>query len=124
MLDMNLVIARNIMAQLKRNNKKQVELAAGIGVSKQILNKILSGARMVNAIELHQIADYFGIAMEELMEQPKSGEETNVVRAFMGKVTSDAAKEALAVADELADMILFHARVRENSEAMMETWEI
>ena len=75
MLDLNLVIARNIMTQLKRNNKKQVELAAGIGVSKQVINKILSGARMVNAIELHQIADYFGIAMEELMEQPKSDEE-------------------------------------------------
>ena len=124
MLDMNMIIARNIVAQLKKNNKKQVELAAGIGISKSAINKILSGARMVNAIELHQIAEYFGIKMEELLECPDNSEEINVVRAFMGKVSSVEAKEALAIADELADMILFHARVRENSEAMMETWEI
>lgn len=46
------------------------------------------------------------------------------MRAFMGKVDSQEAREALATADELADMIIFHANVRENAAAMSETWEM
>lgn len=124
MVNMNTVIAHNIMEQLKKQNKKQVELAEGIGVTKQVISKILSGSRMVNAVELHRIADYFGISMEKLVSLPREAMDTNVVHVFMGQVDSDAAREALAVADELADMILFHAKVRENSAAMMQTWEI
>ncbi|MDY2628767.1 MAG: helix-turn-helix domain-containing protein [Lachnospiraceae bacterium] len=124
MVDMNAVITKNIMIQLNKQNKKQTELAEGIGVTRQVVNKILNGSRMVNAIELHRIADYFNISMEELVSTPCEAKETNVVRVFMGQVKTDAAREALAIADELADMILFHAKVRENSKAMMETWEI
>ncbi|MCD7955920.1 MAG: helix-turn-helix transcriptional regulator [Lachnospiraceae bacterium] len=124
MIDMNTVIAHNVSEQLKKQNKKQTELAEGIGVTKQVVNKILNGSRMVNAVELHRIADYFHVSMEELVAIHDMEQDGNVIRAFMGQVETDAAREALAIADELADMVLFHARVRENSEAMMQTWEI
>ena len=42
----------------------------------------------------------------------------------MGKVSSDAARKALYTADELAELIIFHANVRENAKAMSETWEM
>ncbi len=124
MVDMDAVIARNITEQLRKQNIKQVELAEGIGVTKQVITKILNGSRMVNASELHRIADYFNITMDELVAEPKNASEINVVRAFMGRVNSDAAREALEIADELADMIIFHANVMENAKAMMQTWEI
>ena len=124
MVDMDAVIARNIAEQLKKQNKKQVELAEGIGVTKQVITKILNGSRMVNAAELHRIADYFKITMDELVAEPKNPTGTNVVRVFMGQVNSDAAREALEIADELADMIIFHANVMDNAKAMMQTWEI
>ena len=50
--------------------------------------------------------------------------DTNVVRALIGKVNSDAAREALRTADELADMIIFHANVCENAKKMSKTWEM
>lgn len=124
MVDMDAVIARNIAEQLRKQNKKQVELAEGIGVSKPVITKILNGSRMVNAVELHHIADYFNITMDELVSAPKVTEETNVVRAFMGRVNTEAAREALAIADEVADMIIFQANVMENAKTMMQTWEI
>lgn len=34
MLDVNMIIANNIQAELKKENKKQDDLAEGIGVSK------------------------------------------------------------------------------------------
>lgn len=39
MLDLNMIIANNIQAELKKENKKQVDLAEEIGVSKQTMSK-------------------------------------------------------------------------------------
>lgn len=121
MIDMNTIIANNIMNYLKKQNKKQTDMAKGIGTTKQTVNKMLNGSRMINAIELKMIADFLGVKMEELtqMSEVKEG---NVVHAFMGKVTSQQAKNALTTADKLSDMILFHSRVRENGTLMMEEW--
>lgn len=42
MLDLNMIIANNIQAELKKENKKQVDLAEEIGVSKQTMSKIMN----------------------------------------------------------------------------------
>lgn len=49
MLDVNMIIANNI----------QVDLAEGIGVSKQTMSKIMNGARAINAIELHKFLNTY-----------------------------------------------------------------
>lgn len=122
MVDMNTVIANNIIKYLKKQNKKQTDMAEGIGTTKQTVNKMLNGLRMINAIELKRIADFLDVKMEELTRMPETVQEENVVHAFMGKVASQQAKEALAIADRLSDLILFHSRVRENGALMMEDW--
>ena len=61
--------------------------------------------------------------MEELTKICQDSIDTDTVHAFMGKVDSEQAKEALQIADRLSDMILFHRKVRENGTAMMEFWE-
>lgn len=124
MVDINVVVANNIVDQMKKHNTKQIDLAKAIGVTKQIMSKMLNGSRMINIAELHKISDYFHIRMEDLMKVPAPTYERNVVKAFMGKVNSDAAREALHTVDELADMIIFHANVRDNAELMSETWEM
>lgn len=123
MVDMNMVIAENILFMLKRQNRKQTELADSIGTNKQTINKMLNGSRMINAIELKMIADFFGVKMEELTRIPKTPIERDIVHVFMGKVDSEQARTALKTADMLSDMILFHKRVRENGTAMMEAWD-
>lgn len=42
MLDVNMMIANNIQNQLKKENKKQIDLAEGIGVSRQTMSKIMN----------------------------------------------------------------------------------
>lgn len=121
MVDMKSMIVGNILALLKKQNKKQTDLAEALGTNKQTVNKMLNGTRMINAAELKSIADYLCVKMEELTRIPPAAD-TNVVHAFMGKVKSDQAKQALQLADELSDMILFHKRVRENGNAMMAAW--
>ena len=60
MVDMNVVIANNISRSLEKQNRKQVELADYLEVSRQTVNKMLSGARTINAGELRMIADFLG----------------------------------------------------------------
>lgn len=123
MMDMNMVIAENILSMLKRQNKKQTELAEAIGTNKQTIHKMLNGSRMINAIELKRIADFLGVKMEELTKLPKTPIERDIVHVFMGKVDSEQARTALKTADMLSNMILFHKKVRENGTAMMEAWD-
>lgn len=123
MVDMNTVIAGNILSLLKKQNKKQTDLANALRTNKQTVNKMLNGTRMINAVELKSIAEYLGVKMEELTKIASIHADTNIVHVFMGKVQSEQAKQALVIADELSDMILFHKKVRENGEAMMIAWE-
>lgn len=120
---MNTVIAGNILAQLKKQNKRQTELADALGTNKQTVNKMLNGTRMISAAELNSIAEYLGVKMEKLTRITIEQTDTDVIRVFMGKVQSDQAKETLKLADEISDMILFHKKVRENGSAMMTSWE-
>lgn len=123
MIDINTIIAGNIFVLLKKQNKKQTDLADALGTTKQTVNKMLNGTRMINAAELKSIADYLGVKMEELTRISAVQADTDVVHVFMGKVQSEQAKQALEIADELSDMILFHKKVRENGNAVMTAWE-
>ena len=88
-VDVNMIIANNIQAELKKENKKQVDLAEGIGVSKQTMSKIMNGARAINAIELHKISEYLHVSMDSLMKMPEKPMDTNVIHAFMGRVKTE-----------------------------------
>lgn len=123
MVNMNEIISNNIMNIMRQNDKKQIELAGHLGVSKQVVSKMLSGARMINAIELQKIAEFLGVTMESLVKIPQVFPETNTVKAFMGRVESQEAKDGLAIADEIANLICFYARTHENAEEMLQPWE-
>ncbi|SFO29984.1 DNA-binding transcriptional regulator, XRE-family HTH domain [Pseudobutyrivibrio sp. UC1225] len=124
MVDINVVVANNIIDLMKKNHTKQKDLAVEIGVSKQIMSKMLNGSRMISIAELHKIAEYYHVKMDDLLKQQNIMKEGDVVKAFMGKVSTDAARDALKMVDELADMIVYHANIRENSSVMSETWEM
>ena len=106
MMDVNLMIANNILAIMKTQGKKQVELADGIGVSRATVSKMLNGSRSINAIEMKKIAEFLNSSMD-------------AIHAFMGKVETEEAREALKVADKVSDLIVFHSRVRKNGMNMM-----
>ena len=123
MVSVNEIISNNIMNIMKQNDKKQIDLAGYLGVSKQVTSKMLSGARMIHAIELQKIAEFLDVSMESLVRVPKEISETDTVKAFMGRVESQEAKDGLAIADEIADLICFYARTQENAMEMMQPWE-
>lgn len=107
MLDANMIIGNNIQAELKKENKKQVDLAEEAEVSKQTMSKIMNGAKAINAIELHKISEYLHVSIDSLMKMPKKPMDMNVIHAFMGRVKTEEARKGIQLADELSDMILF-----------------
>ncbi len=123
MVNMNEIISNNIITSMKQSGKKQIDLAGYLGVSKQIVSKMLSGARIISAMELQKISKFLNVSMESLVKIPEVIPETNAVKAFMGKVESKEAKEGLKIADEIADLICFYARTCENAAEMMKPWE-
>ena len=123
MQDVNMIIANNIQAELKKENKEQADLAEGIGVSKQTMSKIMNGTRAINAIELHKISEYFHVPMDSLTKIPENLTDTNAINMFMGRVKTEEAKKGIQLADELSDMILFHTRVYKNGKKMERSWK-
>lgn len=124
MFDINDVISRNIIKLLSDKGKKQIDLANYLGVSKQVMSKMLSGARIFNAGELYSIAEYLDVDMKSLMIIPECFTETNAIKVFMGNVNTKEAKEGLGMLDEIADKILFYKNAREKMKRMAETWEV
>ena len=117
------VIVRNIQKNLKKINKTQSDLAKYLDVSKQTMSKMLSGTRIINAIELYKIAEYFQIKMEDLITTDKKNEESCGIYALMGKVESEAALDALKMVDKISDMIIFHKNARDNYNEMNTPWD-
>ena len=115
------IISNNIMNIMKQNGKKQIDLADYLGVSKQVISKMLTGGRMI--IELQKISEFLGTSMENLVKRPEVFQETNAIKAFMGKVETQEARDGLEIADEIANLICFYARTCENAEEMMKPWE-
>ena len=120
MMDMNMVIANNVTKYLDKQNKKQVELADYLEVSRQTVSKMLSGIRIINAGELKKIADFLCTSMEALTTIPQDYEETDVFHVFMGKAGTEEARQAIRDIDKIIELILFHDKVRENGISMRE----
>ena len=114
---------KKIQQNLKKTHRTQTDLANYLGVSKQTMSKMLSGARMISAKELIEIANYFNIKIDDLFIKEKKDKETNDVYALMGKVESEQAKQAIKNVDKIADLIIFHTNIRNNFEEMNTPWD-
>jgi len=60
-------IGANILFCLKEQNKSQVDLANGLGASKQVINKIIKGKKALKTSELISISEFLGVSMENLL---------------------------------------------------------
>ena len=114
MVNMDLVLAKNISQALKKSGKKQYELAEALNCSKQVVSNMLSGSRAVNAIELKTIAAFCHVSMESLVALPQQPPNNNTVRAFMGQIKTDEARNGISLADQLIDLYLYHSKIYKN----------
>lgn len=85
-------VGRNILEVLAENNMSQTELAEKIGVSKQVMGKIVKGQKSINALEIKKISEALKVTMERLLEEKFTADEEPVLM-FMGNVKEENKKD-------------------------------
>lgn len=60
-------IGTNIKRELESRGIKQQKLADALGISKQVMNKIIEGRKAINLTEFAKIANALGIATDALL---------------------------------------------------------
>ena len=87
-------VGANIQEKLNEKRMTQQTLADALGISKQVMNKIIKGNKAINVNELVRIADSLGTSADELLRaaaEPVSADRLS----FMGAVQNETTKERI-----------------------------
>lgn len=87
-------VGRNIQKILSEQGKTQQYLAEQLGISKQVMSKITSGAKAINVAEIKKIADILNVSVDNLLQIP---ENQVIVHnfSFKGQVKNEATKKKI-----------------------------
>lgn len=88
-------VGMNILNILNEKNITQTQLADIIGVSKQVMSKIIKGQKSINILELTRISDALGTSLERLIEEDKQSSQEPIPMMFMGNFENDKTREKI-----------------------------
>ncbi len=98
-------IGLRIRTLLETNGMSQTELAQQLGVSKQVINKIIQGKKAINVEELTKIASVLNVSLDNLMTFDDHVSPANSIMAMMGSVSKPNTKDDLSFLDHVMDEI-------------------
>ena len=81
-------VGANIQKQLNIKGLTQQSLADALGISKQVMNKIIKGNKAINVSELAMIASVVGTTTDDLLKVQGESDSTDNLN-FMGVVTEE-----------------------------------
>ena len=97
-------VGTNIQKQLDLLGKTQQNLADALGISKQVMNKIIKGSKAINVTELSKIASVLGTTADDLLSVENMPAETDSL-SFMGSVADDQTLEKVNTIRSMIDEI-------------------
>ena len=93
MYAMNFVqVGSNIQKELDERSMTQQSLADALSISKQVMSKIIKGAKAINVSELAKIATILGTTTDSLLTMNIESEPTESM-AFMGTMQDEKTRE-------------------------------
>ena len=99
-------VGANIQRELDSKSMTQQGLADALSISKQVMNKIIKGAKAINVAELAQIASILGTTTDALLTV-KNHPEAPVSLAFMGRIDDEQTREKVELIRSAIDEIRF-----------------
>ena len=97
-------VGANIQKQIDKKGFTQQSLADALGISKQVMNKIVKGSKAINVNELAKIASIMGTTTDELLTV--AGEPVSVDSlSFMGSVEDEGTLEKVNLIRSAIDEI-------------------
>ena len=97
-------VGANIQTQLNKRRMTQQSLADALGISRQVMNKIIKGSKAINVNELTRIAAVIGTTTDELLTV-ESEPATIDSLSFMGSVTEGETLEKVNLIRDAIDQI-------------------
>lgn len=98
-------VGNNIQKVLITQGKTQQFLADKLGVSKQVMSKIISGSKAINVAEITKIAKALNIPVDQLLNMTNQQEPVHNF-SFMGKVKNEETKKKIEFLKSVIDEIL------------------
>ena len=87
-------VGNNILKVLNSQGKSQQFLADQLGISKQVMSKIISGNKAINVVEISKIATILNVSTDLLLEvEPEKEPEHHF--SFMGTVKNEETKKKI-----------------------------
>ena len=119
MLKINEIIAHNVEKILGQKKMKQNELADAMKISRSTMREIMDGGKVITPVLQNKIAEALSVKVEDLLSMDSyNGVSQNVIPVLMGQVYTDNAKNAINIADELSEYILFYRNAVDNGKKM------
>lgn len=97
-------VGANIQKQIDRKGFTQQKLADALGISKQVMNKIIKGNKAINVNELAKIASVIGTTTDELLTVSGNPVSEDIL-SFMGSVTDEETLEKVNLIRSAIDEI-------------------
>lgn len=87
-------VGTNIENVLREKNYTQQDLANELMISKQVMNKIISGAKAINVEEIKKIASVLDVSVDALLYVESAAVQTHRF-SFMGQVQNEETKSKI-----------------------------
>ena len=97
-------VGANIQKKLDAKGMTQQSLADALGISKQVMNKIIKGSKAINVNELTKIASIMGSTTDELLTVGSTPIAFDSL-SFMGDVTDESILEKINMIRSAIDEI-------------------
>ncbi len=81
-------VGANIQKELDKKGLTQQNLADALGISKQVMNKIIKGSKAINVNELAKIASVLGTSTDILLAAPVTPVSADNL-SFMGSIRNE-----------------------------------
>lgn len=98
-------VGNNIQSVLASQGKTQQFLAEKLGISKQVMSKIIAGAKAINVAEISKIASALNVTADRLLEV-EGTQESGHHFSFMGQVRNERTKQKIELLQTVIDEIL------------------
>ena len=82
-------VGDNIQRLLEQRGLTQQSLAEALGISKQVVNKIVKGNKAINVKEIAEIAQALGVSVDDLLEVKDKESVVPDSLSFMGTVQDE-----------------------------------
>ena len=101
------LVGRNISDVLDHKKISQQSLADRLGVSKQVLSKIMKGQKAINVNEISMISKALDVSVESLLDVRSQTVDLSPQFSFMGELKKESTKKKVDFLRLVIDEILF-----------------